>query len=154
MSAHASQDLAWCPMSASVSWVSRPSDLRFVGPRAYGAYSCGLGRCIRSWRRFHALAMRHKNSGVDNSIGAAVTSVRPEDGVAVKPGFSCRRCMQCKEGRYNICPRMKFAPDPPLLGRQHVISSESLKTTFTNSRFILNVPVTTQYYGYRSNYNA
>ena len=58
--------------------------------------------------------MGHEASGVVDSIGAAVTSVKPGDRVAVEPGFPCRRCKQCKEGRYNICPQMKFAADPPL----------------------------------------
>lgn len=58
--------------------------------------------------------MGHEASGVVDSVGAAVSSVKPGDRVAVEPGFPCRRCKQCKEGRYNICPDMKFAADPPL----------------------------------------
>ncbi|KJK62609.1 Alcohol dehydrogenase GroES-like domain protein [Aspergillus parasiticus SU-1] len=34
--------------------------------------------------------------------------------VAIEPGYPCRRCARCKIGRYNLCPEMKFAADPPL----------------------------------------
>jgi D-xylulose reductase len=58
--------------------------------------------------------MGHEASGIVDTIGAAVSSVKPGDRVAIEPGFPCRRCKQCKEGRYNICAEMKFAADPPL----------------------------------------
>lgn len=60
------------------------------------------------------LVMGHEASGIVDTIGAAVSSVKPGDRVAIEPGFPCRRCKQCKEGRYNICAQMKFAADPPL----------------------------------------
>ncbi|KAJ5674480.1 chaperonin 10-like protein, partial [Penicillium maclennaniae] len=60
------------------------------------------------------LVMGHEASGVVETIGAAVSSVKPGDRVAIEPGFPCRRCKQCKKGRYNICPDMRFAADPPL----------------------------------------
>jgi D-xylulose reductase len=60
------------------------------------------------------LVMGHEASGIVDSVGAEVSTVKPGDRVAVEPGFPCRRCKQCKEGRYNICPDMKFAADPPL----------------------------------------
>jgi len=59
------------------------------------------------------LVMGHEASGIVHSIGSAVTTLKPGDRVAIEPGFSCRRCKQCKAGRYNLCPEMKFAADPP-----------------------------------------
>ena len=38
------------------------------------------------------------------------------DRVAIEPGYSCRTCSFCKEGRYNLCPDMKFAATPPYDG--------------------------------------
>ena len=38
------------------------------------------------------------------------------DRVAIEPGYSCRTCSFCKEGRYNLCPEMKFAATPPYDG--------------------------------------
>lgn len=57
--------------------------------------------------------MGHEASGIIHSVGPAVTRLKPGDRVAIEPGFPCRRCKQCKGGRYNVCPEMKFAADPP-----------------------------------------
>lgn len=59
------------------------------------------------------IVMGHEASGIVHSVGDAVGSLRPGDHVAIEPGFSCRRCKQCKNGRYNLCPDMQFAADPP-----------------------------------------
>lgn len=59
------------------------------------------------------LVMGHEASGIVHSVGPAVKSVVPGDRVAIEPGFSCRRCKQCKAGKYNLCADMKFAADPP-----------------------------------------
>ncbi|KAE8153132.1 GroES-like protein [Aspergillus avenaceus] len=59
------------------------------------------------------LVMGHEASGIVHSVGPEVTKVVPGDRVAIEPGFSCRRCKQCKAGKYNLCPDMKFAADPP-----------------------------------------
>ncbi len=57
--------------------------------------------------------MGHEASGTVSQVGSAVTRLRPGDRVAIEPGFPCRRCKLCKTGRYNLCPQMKFAADPP-----------------------------------------
>lgn len=62
------------------------------------------------------LVMGHEASGIVHSVGSAVSRLRPGDRVAIEPGFPCRRCKQCKAGKYNICPDMKFAADPPSHG--------------------------------------
>ena len=62
------------------------------------------------------LVMGHEASGIVDSIGSAVTRVKPGDRVAIEPGYPCRRCKQCKGGRYNVCPDMKFAAHPPTDG--------------------------------------
>lgn len=59
------------------------------------------------------LVMGHEASGIVHSVGPGVKSVVPGDRVAIEPGFSCRRCKQCKAGKYNLCPDMRFAADPP-----------------------------------------
>ena len=59
------------------------------------------------------LVMGHEASGIVHSVGPAVKSVVPGDRVAIEPGFPCRRCKQCKAGKYNLCADMKFAADPP-----------------------------------------
>jgi D-xylulose reductase len=57
--------------------------------------------------------MGHEASGTIASIGAAVTSVKVGDRVAIEPGHPCRRCQPCKNGQYNLCPDVKFAAAPP-----------------------------------------
>ncbi|KAH7887654.1 chaperonin 10-like protein [Phlebopus sp. FC_14] len=42
-----------------------------------------------------------------------VTHLKPGDRVAIEPGATCRKCEACKEGRYQLCPEVKFAPTPP-----------------------------------------
>jgi len=61
----------------------------------------------------HPLVMGHEASGTVHSVGSAVQSLSPGDRVAMEPGFPCRRCARCKEGRYNLCKDMKFAASPP-----------------------------------------
>lgn len=59
------------------------------------------------------LVMGHEASGVVHSIGSAATSLKPGDRIAIEPGYPCRRCKMCKDGRYNLCPDMRFAASPP-----------------------------------------
>ncbi|OOF99028.1 hypothetical protein ASPCADRAFT_140592, partial [Aspergillus carbonarius ITEM 5010] len=61
------------------------------------------------------LTMGHEASGTIHAVGSAVTSLVPGDRVAIEPGYPCRHCDQCKSGRYNLCPEMKFAADPPVV---------------------------------------
>lgn len=56
--------------------------------------------------------MGHEASGTIHAVGSAVTALSPGDTVAIEPGYPCRHCDRCKAGRYNLCPRMKFAADP------------------------------------------
>lgn len=34
----------------------------------------------------------------------------------MEPGIPCRRCVQCKEGNYNLCEEIAFAAMPPYDG--------------------------------------
>ncbi|GLB02393.1 hypothetical protein AtubIFM57258_003738 [Aspergillus tubingensis] len=63
----------------------------------------------------HPLTMGHEASGIIHAIGTAVTTLQPGDKVSIEPGYPCRRCTPCKSGRYNLCPEMKFAADPPFV---------------------------------------
>jgi L-iditol 2-dehydrogenase len=51
----------------------------------------------------------HECAGTVLSVGSAVTDkFKPGDRVAVEPGTGCGSCPRCREGRYNLCPDMRF----------------------------------------------
>ncbi|OJJ41677.1 hypothetical protein ASPWEDRAFT_35278 [Aspergillus wentii DTO 134E9] len=88
------------------------------------AYTGVCGSDVHFWLRggirtfvspSQPLTMGHEASGTIHAVGSAVTSLSPGDKVAIEPGYPCRRCERCKIGRYNLCPEMKFAADPPKL---------------------------------------
>ncbi|PYH91309.1 GroES-like protein [Aspergillus ellipticus CBS 707.79] len=58
------------------------------------------------------ITMGHESSGTVHAIGPGVTSLSPGDPVALEPCTPCRRCQACKSGRYNLCPRLRFAGVP------------------------------------------
>jgi D-xylulose reductase len=57
--------------------------------------------------------MGHEASGIVHAVGSGVSALEPGDEIAIEPGFACRVCANCKSGRYNLCPHMKFAASPP-----------------------------------------
>ncbi|KAG8407130.1 Endo-1,4-beta-xylanase 2 [Metarhizium acridum] len=71
------------------------------------------GGMIRTVSEERPLVMGHEASGVVHAVGAAVNRVQPGDQVVIEPGFPCYKCKLCLHGRYNLCPRIKFAADPP-----------------------------------------
>ncbi|KAF4463322.1 xylitol dehydrogenase [Fusarium albosuccineum] len=72
------------------------------------------GGFARTVSEEHPIVMGHEASGIVHTVGPAVRQLKPGDRVAIEPGYSCKRCKYCKNGRYNLCPDMKFAADPPL----------------------------------------
>lgn len=62
------------------------------------------------------MVLGHESAGVVARVGVGVTSLRVGDRVAVEPGRPCRRCEDCRRGRYNLCPDMQFAATPPFHG--------------------------------------
>ena len=62
------------------------------------------------------MVLGHESSGIVTAVGEAVTSIKVGDKVAMEPGVPCRRCVRCKEGKYNLCPDMAFAATPPIDG--------------------------------------
>lgn len=62
------------------------------------------------------MVLGHESSGTVVSVGPSVRSLKPGDNVAMEPGIPCRRCVRCKDGKYNLCPEMAFAATPPYDG--------------------------------------
>jgi L-iditol 2-dehydrogenase len=59
------------------------------------------------------MILGHETAGKVAAVGSSVRDLKVGDRVAVEVGIPCRRCIQCKSGRYNLCPDMKFAATPP-----------------------------------------
>ncbi|KAJ5085232.1 hypothetical protein N7532_010003 [Penicillium argentinense] len=70
----------------------------------------GVGKFVSLER---PLALGHEASGIVYAVGPAVMDLQPGDPVAIEPGYPCRLCSSCKVGKYNLCPKMKFAGSPP-----------------------------------------
>lgn len=62
------------------------------------------------------LILGHELSGRIVAVGADVPQTRIGERVAVEPQKNCRRCRECRAGRYNLCPAMEFYATPPIDG--------------------------------------
>lgn len=62
------------------------------------------------------MVLGHESSGTVVEVGANVKGLKPGDRVALEPGYGCRRCKNCRAGKYNLCPNMIFAATPPYHG--------------------------------------
>jgi L-iditol 2-dehydrogenase len=62
------------------------------------------------------LVLGHEVSGRIAAVGAGVDPGRIGQRVAIEPQRPCRVCWQCKSGRYNLCPDMRFYATPPVDG--------------------------------------
>lgn len=62
------------------------------------------------------MVLGHESAGIITEVGESVKGLKVGDRVAMEPGVPCRRCVRCKEGKYNLCPDMAFAATPPFDG--------------------------------------
>lgn len=54
------------------------------------------------------LSLGHESAGEVVAVGPDVTNLKTGDLVALEVGQPCGTCPRCAEGRYNICPEMRF----------------------------------------------
>lgn len=62
------------------------------------------------------LILGHECSGRIVAVGSEVAESRVGERVAIEPQRNCRRCRECRAGRYNLCPDMEFYATPPIDG--------------------------------------
>jgi len=54
----------------------------------------------------------HEGAGIVESVGSAVTRVKPGDRIAIEPAQSCGTCDQCHAGRPHTCRQLRFLGCP------------------------------------------
>ena len=54
----------------------------------------------------------HEGAGIVEKAGAAVTSLRAGDRIAIEPAMPCGTCDQCNAGRPHTCRRLRFLGCP------------------------------------------
>ncbi len=62
------------------------------------------------------LILGHESMGVVVELGSQARRHAPGDRVTLEPGVPCGRCRECRHGRYNLCPDVKFFATPPVDG--------------------------------------
>jgi L-iditol 2-dehydrogenase len=62
------------------------------------------------------LILGHELSGRIVAVGEEVSESRIGERVAIEPQKNCRKCRECRAGRYNLCPNMEFYATPPIDG--------------------------------------
>ena len=62
------------------------------------------------------LVLGHEAGGVVVAVGDGISKSRVGERVALEPGVPCRRCTPCRQGRYNLCPEIRFFGTPPVDG--------------------------------------
>lgn len=62
------------------------------------------------------LILGHECSGTIVAVGSDVPVSRVGERVAIEPQKNCRRCRECRAGRYNLCTNMEFYATPPIDG--------------------------------------
>lgn len=58
----------------------------------------------------------HEAAGVVVAHGPGASRPPVGSRVALEPSLPCGRCRLCREGRYNLCPDMRYFSDPPTNG--------------------------------------
>lgn len=62
------------------------------------------------------LVLGHETSGVIVKLGEGVRKRDVGQRVALEPGVPCGECHECRAGRYNLCPDVRFFATPPVDG--------------------------------------
>lgn len=62
------------------------------------------------------LILGHESSGVIVALGEAATKHEVGERVTLEPGVPDGTCRECRAGRYNLCPNVRFFATPPIDG--------------------------------------
>ncbi|CAK7270426.1 hypothetical protein SEPCBS119000_004085 [Sporothrix epigloea] len=84
------------------------------GSDMHSYLSGGIGG--RSFTASGPTVMGHEAAGIVIAVGPDVRSHVPGDHVAIEPGLPCRKCINCKSGRMNICTTVRYCGVPGMHG--------------------------------------
>lgn len=62
------------------------------------------------------LVLGHESMGTVVGLGSEVARHTIGERVTLEPGIPCSRCHECRSGRYNLCPYVRFFATPPVDG--------------------------------------
>ncbi|MGW2918297.1 NAD(P)-dependent alcohol dehydrogenase [Streptomyces angustmyceticus] len=62
------------------------------------------------------LVLGHEAAGTVVACGPGTDARRAGRRVSIEPGTPCGSCDECRPGRYNLCPDMRFLATPPVDG--------------------------------------
>ena len=62
------------------------------------------------------LILGHESMGTIVRLGSEVTKHEVGERVALEPGVPDGTCRECRAGRYNLCPNVRFFATPPING--------------------------------------
>src|SRR5262249_46727783 len=62
------------------------------------------------------LILGHEAAGVIVDVGEGTSRDRIGQRVTIEPGIPDGTCEQCRAGRYNLCPNVRFFATPPIDG--------------------------------------
>ncbi|MGI5255685.1 NAD(P)-dependent alcohol dehydrogenase [Streptomyces angustmyceticus] len=62
------------------------------------------------------LVLGHEAAGTVVACGPGTDAGRTGRRVSIEPGTPCGSCDECRPGRYNLCPDMRFLATPPVDG--------------------------------------
>ncbi len=85
--------------------------LEYVGVCGSDLHFYSDGR-LANWVPDGPLVLGHEPGGVVTALGAGVTTLAVGDRVALEPGVPCGQCEECRTGRYNLCPQVRFMAIP------------------------------------------
>jgi len=95
----------------------------------------------------------HEGAGVIESIGSAVTTVKPGDRIAIDPAMPCGTCDQCLVGRHHTCRNLNFLACPgqaPGCLSEYLVLPESccfqLSEGLTNNQAVISEPLAVAVY--------
>ena len=61
----------------------------------------------------HPMSLGHESAGEVVAVGSSVERLHAHialgSRVVIEPGLNCTDCAYCLDGRYNLCPSMRFA---------------------------------------------